>query len=99
MTVNPEELRGLLTGGHSQIYITFNDHAANYRTAAQWWDEADEHARDFADWVSDEERDRALATNSVWCIQVYPETPIGFVAWWASTFEAAAKAALEWGAK
>ncbi len=95
--VNPEELRGLLKGEFAQINICFNDHASNYETAAQWWANADEHARDFADWVSGEERDKALALNSVWLVQVYPNNPNGFVAYWASSFDAAAKAALSEG--
>jgi hypothetical protein len=99
LTKNPEELRGLLKGEFSQINISFNDHASHYETADQWWANAGEYARGFADWVSDEERERALALNSVWLVQVYPNNPNGFVSFWASSFDAAAKAALNWGDK
>lgn len=29
-------------------------------------------------WVSVEQRDKAIATDSMWCLQWYPDTPIGF---------------------
>lgn len=30
------------------------------------------------DWVSDEQRDKAIATDDFWSIQWYPATPVGF---------------------
>lgn len=66
-------LRGLLHGEHSSLHLTFNDgNGPNYTTLAQmeqdWPNE---------DWASDEERDRAIACNSHWQLQWYPETPVG----------------------
>jgi hypothetical protein len=46
-------------------------------------------------WASEDERLKAIAENSVWTIQWYPTTPVGFCCVGASTFEAAARAALE----
>lgn len=69
-----QRLRSLLKGEHSSLTIGFNDeHAPNYMTAAEW--ELDERG---GDWVSDTERERALADNTVWSIQWYPQTPVGF---------------------
>lgn len=67
------KLRGLLRGKFSSLTIDFNDeHAINYMSAEEWGRyEADE-------WVSDAERDKAIAENSVWTIQWYPNTPVSF---------------------
>ena len=71
------DLRGLLKGEYSSLTISFNeDHACNYETANQWRDYSDPESR--IDWVSEEEREKALAENSVWTCQWYPNTPVGF---------------------
>jgi hypothetical protein len=67
------KLRGLMKGQFSSLTIDFNDdHASNYEKAETWPRYED------TDWVSDGERDKALAENSVWTIQWYPNTPVGF---------------------
>lgn len=40
------------------------------------------------DWVSKEEYEMALALDSVWTLQWYPETPVGFYKIAASSLEA-----------
>ncbi len=40
------------------------------------------------DWVSEAERLNAIATDSVWVLQWYPETPVGFHWLAASTLRA-----------
>ena len=40
------------------------------------------------DWVSKEERERAIALDSVWTLQWYPDTPVGFYKIAASSLEA-----------
>lgn len=77
------DLRGLLNGEHSFLSIGFNDgHAPNYATAQKWHDECGfyggGHGADVSEFVSEDERAEALRTNSVWSIQWYPETPVGF---------------------
>lgn len=97
--IDPEMLKNLLNGPFSSLTIGYNDdHACNYVDAAGWADEfggylADEDDR--IDWVSEDERLKAIRENSVWTIQWYPNTPVGFNCVGASTFEAAARAALE----
>lgn len=75
-------LRSLLPGEHSSLTIGFNDdHAANYVTAQEWFDEWGHYQggdKDYIDWASEEERLKALRENSVWTLQWYPNTPIGF---------------------
>jgi hypothetical protein len=75
------------------LTISHNDHKGIYQSAADWAAENDE--RRYADWVSDEERAKAIATDSIWTVQWYPNTPVGFNCVAASTLEAALKAARE----
>lgn len=100
-TRETEKLLTLLSGPHSSLHIGFNDdHACNYATAQEWHDEwgfyrGDENDR--IDWASEGERLRAIQTNSVWTIQWYPNTPVGFNCVGASTLDAAVKYALTLG--
>lgn len=87
-------LRSLLKGDFSSLTIAFNDqHACNYNTAQQWAEDFpvsnEMHNYNTLDeWVSPEEREKAIANNSVWSIQWYPDTPVGFCILYASSFEA-----------
>lgn len=73
-----QTLRQLLSGEHSSLTLSFNDEfAANYCTAHEW----PERCPEFLDedtWVSEHERNVALENNTVWAIQWYPNTPVGF---------------------
>lgn len=72
-----KRLRGLLKGEFSSLTIGFNDDPApNYMSVG---DAVRDMAHlDDADWVSPEEREAAVAQNSLWSIQWYPDTPVGF---------------------
>lgn len=61
---------------HIIFTLNHNDHAANYRTAEQEIEENWEWLGD--DWVSLEQKAKAIATNEIWTAQWYPNTPIGF---------------------
>ena len=92
--MTPVDLLVLLQGRYSSLTIGFNEaHAPNYCPASEWGEYRDDDSG--IDWVSPDEREKAIATNSVWTIQWYPDTPIGFNCVAASTFEAAARYALE----
>lgn len=96
---SPTDLLALLQGEFSSLTIGFNDdHACNYVTAQGYRDKFGRYSgddEDIIDWVSPEEREKALRENSVWTIQWYPATPVGFYCVGASTFEAACEYALE----
>lgn len=79
-----DDLRGLLKGKFSELVLTYNGHACNYQTVA----EAVEQDHWHGDWISDEEREKAIATNSAWTLQWYPDTPVGFYKSSASTLSA-----------
>lgn len=89
-----ELLRSLLKGEFSSLTLGFNDlHAPNYDTAQKWSDEMGtsegmQTYNDLRDWVSPEEREKALANNTVWSVQWYPNTPVGFNQLYASSLPA-----------
>lgn len=66
-----------------------DDHACNYMTASDW---IDEHP----DWYVDDDPGEVVlmrVTNTIWRLQIYPNTPVGFNVWNASTADAAIDAA------
>ena len=70
-----------------------DDHACNYMTAAEWIDNS---AKDFLH-DDPEEVERMKDTNTIWRLQVYPNTPVGFWVIHASTLDAALDAAMAEG--
>ncbi|MBB3386024.1 MULTISPECIES: hypothetical protein [unclassified Rhizobium] len=83
----------LLRGEHTCFHLTFNDeHSINYETAAEYFSGNPDWDRG---WISPEEREKAITTNSVWTLQWYPETPIGFHIVRASSAAAVIAAALK----
>ncbi len=64
--------------------IEKDPHRANYESVEEyerWRGESD-------DWVSPEEREKAIETDTLWTIQWYPDTPVGFCYLMASSLEA-----------
>ncbi len=92
MDVN--ELTKLCVGKYSELHITFNDFKSNYQTAAEAIGENFHGWYDPDSFASPEEIERCKQTNTIWEIQWYPDTPVGFHKVIASTFEAAAQAAI-----
>lgn len=89
-----ELAKKLCLGEYSSLILSFNDHKSNYQTLAQaieWrgdWYSAD-------DFVSPEEMQRAIDTNTVWTLQWYPRSPVGFCNLHASSLDVLLKAAAE----
>mgnify|MGYP001558436197 CR=1 FL=1 len=67
----------------ASLSLTHNQHKAYYEPIADYIMRIDEH-----EWVSLEERDRALAADEIWELQWYPETPVGSYLLCGSTLEA-----------
>lgn len=60
----------------ASLHLTHNDHKSVYETAEQWI--ADNDERGFAEWISEEQKQKAIETDSIWTLQWYPNTPVGF---------------------
>lgn len=69
-------LRSLLNGEHTSVSLSFNEiNGPNYQTAKDF---LKDNPEDDTDWVSAEERAKAIEENSIWRLQWYPDTPVGF---------------------
>jgi len=62
------------------LYLTHNEHRDMYETIEEHYD--------CDDFVSPEELKKAIAEDSVWVLQWYPDTPIGSYSILASSLEA-----------
>jgi hypothetical protein len=56
------------------LYLTHNDHRTYFESAVEWLG----NSSNTPGWESDAHRDRAIATDEIWTLQWYPETPVGF---------------------
>lgn len=79
------------------LHLVHNEHKSYYQTVAEWI--ADCESRDFYwDWVSDEQKAKAIAANDCWTLQWYPRTPIGSHCLAACDLEVLLEAARNWSA-
>ena len=78
----------------NSVTVSYNDHAANYITAAQ---EIEENKEWFKG-GSAIELEKMAAANSIWTVQIYPDTPVGFCAYNAATLDTVIDAAMGGGA-
>lgn len=60
----------------ASLSLTHNEHKSYYRTVAESIDDGDFGYKD-DDWVSEEQKQKAIATNECWSLQWYPDTPVG----------------------
>lgn len=81
------------------LHLTHNNHKDYYQTVEQYIkdiaDRSDEDEGEKEDWVSDEQRTKAIETNEMWELTWYPDTPVGSFCLWASDLEVLLKAANE----
>lgn len=59
----------------ASLHLTHNQHKAYFDTVNDSIDK-DEHG--YRDWISEEQKQKAIATNECWTLQWYPDTPGGF---------------------
>ena len=59
----------------ASLHLVHNDHKSYYQTVEHCVAEGDHGYRY---WVSEEQKQKAIATNECWYIQWYPHTPVGF---------------------
>ncbi len=68
-----------------------DEHKASYMTATQWIEDC---VNRFAG-TAPEVLQAMKATDTIWSLQIYPDTPIGFYVWYGATAEACIDAAME----
>jgi hypothetical protein len=68
----------------ASMHISHNDHLSVYETVEVWLSDRQDHPEE---WRSPEDRAKCIATNEIWDLQWYPDTPVGFCKRYASTFE------------
>jgi len=85
----------LLPTHKCELTLTHNTHTSSYQTVAEWEVDYQQHFGHLVQWVSEEQRAKAIATNEVWSIQWYPETPIGSYTLYACDLDVLLKAACE----
>jgi hypothetical protein len=66
------------------LSIGFNEHAVFYQTASEWLE--NQESASALEWAVGE-RDRAIATDSIWTCTWYPTTPVGSCTVAAASFE------------
>jgi hypothetical protein len=71
--VTPHEIERMLPAHEAGLHLTHNEHRGVYEPVA-------EYLRDYTDddFIAPGERERCIASDSVWEIQWYPNTPVGF---------------------
>jgi len=62
----------------ASLHLTHNDHKSYYKTVAQCVANGDDHGYREDEWVSPEQKQKAIDTNECWTLQWYPNTPVGF---------------------
>ncbi len=67
------------------LHLTHNEFKVYYQTIEQAIAEAESY--DHFDFVSPEQRAKAIETDSLWVLHWYPNTPVGFNAMAAADFE------------
>lgn len=86
-----ERWRGLAALRCVSLSLSRNDeHACNYVRAAEW---IEQNPKDFAE-VAPGELERMRATDTIWSLQIYPDTPVGFYMFYGATAEAVVDEAL-----
>jgi hypothetical protein len=68
-----------------------DSHKPNYTTAKEW---IESYQPDWFEDVPPDELQKMKDANSIWCLQIYPNTPIGFNTWHGATLDAAIDAAI-----
>ena len=92
LVADAERYRWLRDFAGNQLYLTRNaDHACNYVTAKDWIENCAPECYVDCDEV---ELQRMKDADTIWTVQVYPNTPIGFNWYHAATLDAAIDAAL-----
>ena len=77
----------------NSLHLSRNaDHACNYVTAKEW---IEDYQPEWFEEDAPSEIQRMKDTDTIWTLQIYPNTPIGFNAWNAATLDSVVDAAID----
>lgn len=79
----------------ASLTLHHNEHKDVYLTAGAWIKEQEEQRECPPDWVSPEQKAKAIETGEVWVLRWYPRTPISFAEIAAADLDVLLAAALE----
>ena len=80
-----KEFAASLPSHKSSFHLTHNQHLAYYQTVEEYLADCGAHADQWGDAA---ERAEAIATNEMWELQWYPDTPIGSYTIYAASLPA-----------
>ncbi len=73
-----------------------DEHKASYMTATQWIEDClTDRFASLAPEMPEGELQKMRDTDTIWALQIYPHTPIGFNVWYGATAESVIDAAME----
>lgn len=59
----------------ASLHLVHNNHKDYYATVEE---SVSKESHGYRDWISEEQKQKAIETNDCWYIQWYPDTPVGF---------------------
>lgn len=93
MTTDAERWQWLATLKCNSFTLSRDDgHASNYMTAKEWIEEC--LPENFSD-TDQSELQRMKDANTIWTLQVYPDTPVGSYQWHGATAQVCVDAGMD----
>lgn len=83
-----EKIKALIGDRPNSLSISFNTCWGYYQTVKSAIEEGRANGQEF-DFVSEEDKQRCIETESLWHVQYYPRTPVGFNDVYASSLDIA----------
>lgn len=69
------------------LQLSHNEHKNVYETVEEYTGDlmscGDEDPNSLGDWISQEQKDKAIKEQDFWELHWYPDTPVGFYRLWA----------------
>jgi hypothetical protein len=94
LTADAERYRWLRDSQNCSLSINHNDHHCVYESVEQtFYNFAGDPKADYYADVPADERAKMIATDTIWTLHIYPNTPVGFNVYHAATLDAAIDAA------
>ena len=88
------EMAALFPAHNGTLSLIHNDHKTEEQSVKEWLDSLDSDGQsDLYEWVSDEQRQKAIASDTMWTLQWSPNDPESFYAMAAADLDALLTAA------